>query len=71
MCHDNIYLTPYLYPESCRGTEGLQGNSHEQSGCAREVGTVLGGFWGKKRGLGSGESETESVRGSRAEGSSC
>lgn len=48
MCHDNIYLTPYLYPESCRSTEGLQGNSHEQSGCAREVGTVVGGFGGRK-----------------------
>lgn len=51
MCHDNIYLTPYLYPESWRSTEGLHRNSHEQGGCAREMGAVPGGFWGDKKGV--------------------
>lgn len=42
MCHDNIYLTPYLYPESWRSTEGLHRNSHD----------VPGGFWGQEKGFG-------------------
>lgn len=35
MCRDNIYLIPYLYPDSWRGTAGC--TSHKQAGAARKA----------------------------------
>lgn len=49
MCHDNIYLTPYLYPESWRSTEGLHRNSHDVPG---RWGQCQGDFGGQEKGFG-------------------
>lgn len=39
MCRDNIYLIPYLYPDSWRSTVELyrscSGSSHKQSRCCK------------------------------------